>query len=251
MLGTSLAIAGGLAGGALAFGNQIGNSALGYYMSKKMMAQQYKYKLKEAREMPSAQVEGLRSANLNPLLAVGGGVGSGGVSSLSGGNLSSDADWLSSAQKGAMLGSAVGVSVKENEQKKKENKILDEKLAQEESLTSAVQSESRTREVQAFLNEIEANAQIGALTGQLPIVEVSGSGKSIYKTQQFQDYLKKLTNQIEYDSYKRNRAHAIWEDTINAIHGINEGASAYEHAQGARKTYNNTYHFHAGSKKGK
>lgn len=236
MLGSSLAVAGGLLGAASAFGNQVGSSGLGYYMSKKMMEQQLKYKQKEAETLPSSQVKGLREANLNPLLAVGGSFG-GSPSALSGGSgFSGPVDYLSSAQKGAMLGSAVGASIKENEKKKKENQILDEKLLQEESLTSAIQAESQTRETQAFLNEIEANAQIGALTGQIPHVEVEGS-KSIYRSKNFKDYITKLKNQIEYDSYKRSYNHALWEDTINALHGINEGASAYEHTQGARKQY--------------
>lgn len=236
MLGSSLAVAGGLLGAASSLGSQVGSSALGYYMQKKMMEQQYEYKLKEAKNLPRAQIQGLRNANMNPLLAVGGSFG-GSPSALSGGGVSSGTvDYLSGAQRGAMMGSAVGASIKENEKKKKENQILDEKLRQEESLTSALQAESQTRETQAYLNEIEANAQIGALTGKVPYVDVDGQ-PSPYRSQQFKDYVKKLRNQIEYDSYKRNYNHAVWEDTINAVHGIHEGASAYESVQGSRKQY--------------
>lgn len=233
-------ILGAVGGAGLSFGNQLANSALGHYYNKKTMAKQYAYRLLEAKNMPSAQVEGLRNANLNPLLAVGGSFG-GSPSALSGGYHTSDSDWLSSAQKGAMMGSTVGSAVEEKKKKEKENKILDEKIQQEESLTSAIQSESLTRQYQAELNEVEAVAQMSALTGRTPVVEVNNE-RSIYRSKSFKDYVTKLKNQIEYDSYKRNRAHAIWEDTINAVHGINEGASAYENVQSARKHYHKRRH---------
>lgn len=76
----------GLIGGGLSALGSIGSSglssALGQYNAQKSAKYQYNLYLKGLRQAPSAQVEGLRKANLNPLLAtgLGGNVPSVGVS---------------------------------------------------------------------------------------------------------------------------------------------------------------------------
>lgn len=48
-------------------------------------------------------------------------------------------------------------------------------------------------------------------------------------------FQRKIRNQMEQDVYRNSREHQIWEDSINAIHGINEGSSAYENLNRGRR----------------
>lgn len=55
-------------------GNLLGSasqSAMGYYMSKKMAKYNYTLQKRGYKEFPSAQVEGLRAAGINPMVAYG------------------------------------------------------------------------------------------------------------------------------------------------------------------------------------
>lgn len=182
----------------------------------------------QAKNMPSLQKEGLIKAGYNPLLALS---GIGGQS-------------LPSAFSGFMpsIPSSSGEGGYDAQEFAAAKESLKQMRATTDMMTSeatALREESSARRAQAYVDEIEAKAAQAALTGQRDIVRFNDQ-PSIYESPQFDRIVKKLENQIEYDSYQRSKMHAIWEDGINAIHGINQGASAYEHWKSARRPYNSS-----------
>lgn len=218
--------------------------------SAKQALQQQIYAAKnQALKMPSWQKAGLIKAGYNPLLALGS-VGSQQLPSAYSG-------WMPSVGSGAVTGydhekfvnSRAAKSLKNAEvtSAKSGATISEQQAVQSELETEILRmerdaqaSETHARAAQAFVDEIEAEATSKAITGVLP--EIYVNGQPTYKTsamqsRQFDRLVEKLENQIDRDAFRNSKEHAMYEDTINAIHGFNDMGSAYEHWRSGRRNY--------------
>ena len=223
------------------FGNMISGYVGNYFgkkSSKKQMQMAVDFARWQALNMPKLTKQGLIDAGYNPLLALGGSFGGGSSPAMF-------SAYQHMANHSSTSSGGVSVTPYEGKQKKAAANVAEEESKQSELQTEILKmekdaqaSETSARAAQAFVDEIEAEATSKALTGVLP--EVYVDGKPTYRTsamqsKQFDRLVEKLENQIDRDAYMNSKEHALYEDTINAVHGINQGASAYDHWRSGRR----------------
>ncbi len=253
----------GLIGGGLSALGSIGSSglssALGQYNAQKSAKYQYDLYLKGLRQAPSAQVEGLRKANLNPLLAtgLGGNVPNVGVSAPS----PNVENFGTSALQGALTAHAIGEkknAVKNADNESEQIALKKDILAAERDIAraeaKASEDESSARQVQANISEVEALATLDAM-GTFIDRDVTPSPDSpffdrrtrrgVYVGKGYDTMVEKIRNAIDWDKKSKSDSNFWWRRGIEALHGINEAGSAYDGWRGSRKTFNNTYHINA------
>lgn len=127
----------------------LASSAMGYYQSKKMAAYnaqlQYNNQLKGYKQFPSAQVEGLKRAGINPMVAYGGIAGADAHTSpgpsMSGPNLSHLGDTYSEAERA------------------KRERDLAEKISESQIDANSAMAEKSRAEGLAALKNAETNAK--------------------------------------------------------------------------------------------
>lgn len=230
------------------FNNMISGYVGNYFggkSSKKQLKRAIQFASWQAQNLPSLQREGLEKAGFNPLLALGGhfggNVGSSSFQTFQGMPSHPGSGGSSSVQIKNFEGETQKANAKTAKEEAEQSALTTEILRMEKD---AQASETSARSAQAFVDEMEAEATSMALTGVMPYVEVDG--KPTYKSSamdnpKFRRMVEKLENQIERDKYINSKEHAIYEDGINAIHGINQGASAYESWRNGRRSYTPFY----------
>lgn len=239
--------------------NGIGNLVSGYvgrYFGKKSASDQLDnaiaYSKWQARYLPTHQKQGLIAAGYNPLLAIG---------SNFGGNVSPSA--FTTYQAMANLGSNSHAGATAAPYKGAEERavaqIRNAEVSTAKSTATAARAEAEVakdeasaRQAEAKIAEIEALATIEAMLGSGRVnwhnesVQIADdpssknwhpwNGRGVFFGDGYYSRLvDKVRNQIDRDAYLNSREHAIFEDGINTVHGINSGASAYEHWRSSRR----------------
>lgn len=251
------------------FGQGVLSNYFGKKSAKQALFQQIGLAKWQAKNMPSWQKEGLIKAGYNPLLALDT-VGSQALpSAFTGWMPSVGTDTVGGFDNQSFASQKAAKSLKQSEVSTARSAARSahwEAYQREQNAQASrieletLRDEASARQTLARVDELEALATLDALVGQEGYRMNSDDyfdegGKAarhfsrgfLTKGKTGYDNLRrKIFNQIERDAFRNSKEHAMYEDTINAIHGFNDMGSAYEHWRNGRRFYSPGCSFYRG-----